>query len=215
MIKIQYNPWNNVCGDLHLWSFSSMKNVKNVHLKISKQIAIMASRYEVCGNLLLWSFSCMKNVKSVHLKISKQIAIMASRYEVCGNLLMWSFSLMKNVKCFNFKNEQNPVGKKGQIQMWKGLKRENNHECTTCGKCRAEYQCQKSLKWACHDHIYMHWMKLLCLNFSELPINFQISEIRKLQSIFKIAKTEDSFTEGKCTLSWKLVCNTLVDSKCR
>ena len=62
VVKIQYNPWNNVCGDLLLWSFSSMKNVKSVHLKTLKQIVTMAFRYEVCGNLLLWSFTLIKNV---------------------------------------------------------------------------------------------------------------------------------------------------------
>ena len=106
VVKIQYNPWNNVCGDLLLWSFSSMKNVKSVHLKILKQIANMASRYEMCGNLLLWSFSSIKNVKSVHLKTLKQIVTMAFRYEVCGNLLLWPFTLIKNVKWSNFKDQQ-------------------------------------------------------------------------------------------------------------
>ena len=93
-----------MCGNLLLWSFSCMKNVKSVHLKISKQIAIMASRYEVCGNLLMWSFSSIKNVKTSSFEnLEANWANMAAKYEVCGNLLLWWFSLMKNVKGVHLK----------------------------------------------------------------------------------------------------------------
>ena len=59
------------------------------------------------------------------------------------------YPIFKRKKC-------RPVGAKGQVLKWKGLVSKNDHECTTCGQRRAEYQCGKCFKWACHDHIYVH-----------------------------------------------------------
>ena len=69
------------------------------------------------------------------------------------------------------------------------------------------------------DHLA--WWKMSNVSISRASkffariARYQKSVIPTLQGTFKIAKTEDSFTEGTCTISWKLVCNTLVDSKHR
>ena len=87
------------------------------------------------------------------------------------------FSFESNM-CLNFRQRVFPLRKSATFCF------DLNHKCTICGARRAQYHCKKCGKWACFDHIFVHWAVFLLPNFNFTRINSQttISWILKWQA---------------------------------